>query len=144
MVDEIFMPSVNQSIETGVEETRVKIAEPLRKGFLNFSMSSEMTTCQVLLQRSEEKKIIWCKIRVVGRLSKTFNLKHFFKSRVNEAVYGRVFSCKTRTPFDSTPGFFCEMLCATGPAWHHNWQHSQSLHAYGNQPEAHPGGRKRL
>ncbi|GBN82727.1 hypothetical protein AVEN_228418-1 [Araneus ventricosus] len=61
MVVEAFMPSVNQSIEMGIEEIRVQVAEPLNDGFLNFGIGYEMATCQ----RSEEMKITWCEIRAV-------------------------------------------------------------------------------
>ncbi|GBM09875.1 hypothetical protein AVEN_241203-1 [Araneus ventricosus] len=102
MIFKAFVPSVNQSIETGIVEIRVEIVEsltglfwyprlgwesslfphvnngksdvslpnqeyqnkpPTNDGFLNFG--SEMTTCQVLLQRSEEMKITSCEIRPV-------------------------------------------------------------------------------
>ncbi|GBN40913.1 hypothetical protein AVEN_64921-1, partial [Araneus ventricosus] len=46
MVAEAFVPSVNQSIETGMEEIRVQIAETLNDGFLNFGIGSEMASCQ--------------------------------------------------------------------------------------------------
>ncbi|GBN72379.1 hypothetical protein AVEN_149271-1 [Araneus ventricosus] len=68
MVFEAFVPSVNQSIETGIEEIRVQVAEPLNDGFLHFGIGSEMATFQVLLQRSEEMKITWYEIRAVGRV----------------------------------------------------------------------------
>ncbi|GBN04449.1 hypothetical protein AVEN_46916-1 [Araneus ventricosus] len=59
MVVEAFVPLVHQSIKTGIEEIKVQVAETLNDGFLNFSIGSEMTTCQVLLQRFEEMKITW-------------------------------------------------------------------------------------
>ncbi|GBM49987.1 hypothetical protein AVEN_210096-1 [Araneus ventricosus] len=62
MVVEAFLPSVNQSIEIGVEEIRVQVAEPLNDDFLNFGIGSEMAACLMLLQRSEEMKITWCEI----------------------------------------------------------------------------------
>ncbi|GBN14458.1 hypothetical protein AVEN_170066-1 [Araneus ventricosus] len=62
MVVEAFVPSVNQSIETGVEEIRLQVAEPINEGFLNFGISS------VLLKRSEEMKITRCEIRALGRV----------------------------------------------------------------------------
>ncbi|GBM47432.1 hypothetical protein AVEN_175610-1 [Araneus ventricosus] len=55
MVVEAFVPSVNQSIETDKEEIK-----------------AEMTTCQVLLQRSEDMKITWCEIQpVVDKLCRS-------------------------------------------------------------------------
>ncbi|GBO22242.1 hypothetical protein AVEN_121008-1 [Araneus ventricosus] len=65
MVVEAFVSSVNQSIETAVEEIRVQVAEPFNDGFLNFGIGFEMVTCQVPLQWSEEMKIAWCEIRAV-------------------------------------------------------------------------------
>ncbi|GBM35289.1 hypothetical protein AVEN_38156-1 [Araneus ventricosus] len=62
-----FVPSVNQSIETGIEEIRVQVAELRKDGFRNFDIGSEMVTCQVLLQRSEGMKITWCKVLGCGR-----------------------------------------------------------------------------
>ncbi|GBM11463.1 hypothetical protein AVEN_240613-1 [Araneus ventricosus] len=56
MVVEAFVSLVNQSIETAIEEIRLQVAEPLNDDFLNFSIGSQMATCQVLLQRSEEMK----------------------------------------------------------------------------------------
>ncbi|GBM23589.1 hypothetical protein AVEN_196661-1 [Araneus ventricosus] len=47
MVAEASVPWVNQSIETGIDEIRVQIAETLNDGFLNFGIVSEMVTCQV-------------------------------------------------------------------------------------------------
>ncbi|GBM09584.1 hypothetical protein AVEN_29435-1 [Araneus ventricosus] len=67
MIVGVFLRSVNQSIETGIEEIRVQVAEPLIDGFLNFGIGSEMATCRVLLQWSEDTKITWCEIRTVGR-----------------------------------------------------------------------------
>ncbi|GBL61168.1 hypothetical protein AVEN_211934-1 [Araneus ventricosus] len=71
MVMEAFVPSVNYSIETGVEENRVQVTESLNYGFLNFGIGSEMASCQVLLQGSEDMKITCCEIRdvmdVLGR-----------------------------------------------------------------------------
>ncbi|GBM69220.1 hypothetical protein AVEN_210441-1 [Araneus ventricosus] len=68
MVVEAFVSSVNQSIETGIEKIRVQVAEPLNDGFLNFGIGSEVATCRVLFQRSEDMKITWCEIRAVGRV----------------------------------------------------------------------------
>ncbi|GBN94332.1 hypothetical protein AVEN_47723-1 [Araneus ventricosus] len=68
MVVEAFVPSVNQSMETGIEEIRVQVAEPLNEGVLHFHIDSKMATCQVLLQRSEEMKITGCEIRTVARV----------------------------------------------------------------------------
>ncbi|GBO31852.1 hypothetical protein AVEN_113709-1 [Araneus ventricosus] len=68
MIVRAFVPSVNQSIETGREEISVQIAEQLNDGFLDFGIGSGMVACQVLLQRSEEMKIIRCEIRAVGRV----------------------------------------------------------------------------
>ncbi|GBN76852.1 hypothetical protein AVEN_135681-1 [Araneus ventricosus] len=65
MVVEAFVPSLNQSIEIGI---RVQVTEPHNEGFLKVGISSEMATCQVLLQRSEEMKITWCEIRGLGRV----------------------------------------------------------------------------
>ncbi|GBL96698.1 hypothetical protein AVEN_111839-1 [Araneus ventricosus] len=65
MFVEVFVPSVNQSIETGLEGIRVQVAEPLNDYILNFGIGSEMAICQVLLQWSEEIKITWCDIRAV-------------------------------------------------------------------------------
>ncbi|GBO04224.1 hypothetical protein AVEN_216033-1 [Araneus ventricosus] len=56
MVVEAYVPSANQFIETGIEEIRIQVAEPLNDGFLNFGIGSEMATFQVLLQLSEEMK----------------------------------------------------------------------------------------
>ncbi|GBM40760.1 hypothetical protein AVEN_157904-1 [Araneus ventricosus] len=42
MVVEAFVSSVNQAIETGIEEIRVQDTEPLNDGFLNIGISSEM------------------------------------------------------------------------------------------------------
>ncbi|GBO44631.1 hypothetical protein AVEN_105683-1 [Araneus ventricosus] len=68
MVVEAFVPLVNQSIETGIEGIGVQVAKPLNDGFLNFGIASDMATCQVLLQRSEEMKITWCEIWALGRV----------------------------------------------------------------------------
>ncbi|GBL95644.1 hypothetical protein AVEN_24845-1 [Araneus ventricosus] len=68
MVVEAFVPSVNQSIKTGIEEINVQITELLNYGFRNFGIGSNMASCQVLFQRSEEMKITWCEIRVLGRV----------------------------------------------------------------------------
>ncbi|GBM42428.1 hypothetical protein AVEN_240184-1 [Araneus ventricosus] len=78
MIVEAFVSSVNQSIETVIEEIRIQIAGSLKDGFLN-----KTATCQVLLQRSEEMKITWCEIRAVGRVFQSipFHWKSCFKSR---------------------------------------------------------------
>lgn len=68
MVVEAFVPSVNQSIETGIREIRIQVSEPGNDGFLNFGIGSEMTSCQTLLQRSEEMKIPSCEIQAVERV----------------------------------------------------------------------------
>ncbi|GBN49179.1 hypothetical protein AVEN_116500-1 [Araneus ventricosus] len=68
MVVEASVPSVNQSIETGILEIGVQVGEPFNVGFLNFGIGSEMAKCQVLLQISEEMKITWCEIRTLGRM----------------------------------------------------------------------------
>ncbi|GBN03228.1 hypothetical protein AVEN_5405-1 [Araneus ventricosus] len=68
MIVGAFVPSVNQSIETGIEEIMVQIVGQLNDGFLDFGIGSGMVACQVLLQRSEEMKIIRCEIRAVGRV----------------------------------------------------------------------------
>ncbi|GBM23656.1 hypothetical protein AVEN_167148-1 [Araneus ventricosus] len=60
MVIEAFVPSVNQSIETGVEENKIQVTESLNYGFLNFGIGSEMASGQVLPQRSEEMTITCC------------------------------------------------------------------------------------
>ncbi|GBL79096.1 hypothetical protein AVEN_92352-1 [Araneus ventricosus] len=67
MVVEGFVPSVNQFIETGIEEISLQVAEPLNDSFLNFDIGSEIETWQVLLQRSEEIQITRCEIRAVRR-----------------------------------------------------------------------------
>ncbi|GBM92898.1 hypothetical protein AVEN_189139-1 [Araneus ventricosus] len=41
MVVEAFVPSLNQSIETAIEEVRIQVVEPLNDGFLNFGRCSE-------------------------------------------------------------------------------------------------------
>ncbi|GBL78266.1 hypothetical protein AVEN_42814-1 [Araneus ventricosus] len=63
MVVETFESSVHQFIETGREEIRVQVVEPLNDAFLDIGIGSEMAKCQVLLQESEEMKITWCKNR---------------------------------------------------------------------------------
>ncbi|GBN01099.1 hypothetical protein AVEN_198810-1 [Araneus ventricosus] len=65
MIVKAFVPSVNQSIEIAIEEISVHVTEPLNDGFLNFVVGSEMATCQLLLQQSEEMKITWCDSRAV-------------------------------------------------------------------------------
>ncbi|GBL75405.1 hypothetical protein AVEN_194597-1 [Araneus ventricosus] len=65
MIVEEFVPSVNQSIENGIEEIRVQVAESFYYGFLNFGIGFEMATCQMFLRRSEELKIAWCEIWAV-------------------------------------------------------------------------------
>ncbi|GBO44343.1 hypothetical protein AVEN_140181-1 [Araneus ventricosus] len=42
---------VHQFIETGIEEIWVQVSETLNSVFLEFSIGSEMATCQVLLQQ---------------------------------------------------------------------------------------------
>ncbi|GBN19574.1 hypothetical protein AVEN_35373-1 [Araneus ventricosus] len=69
MVVEAFVSSLNRSIETAVEEIRVRVEEPLNDVFLNFGIGLEMATCQVPLQWSEEMKIAWCEIRAVVDVS---------------------------------------------------------------------------
>ncbi|GBL72479.1 hypothetical protein AVEN_115394-1 [Araneus ventricosus] len=80
MVVEAFVPSVNQSIETGIEEIRVQIAEPLNDGFLNFGIGFEI---QVLYQRSEDMKITWCEIRAVGMLFQNIPSETLFEIMCN-------------------------------------------------------------
>ncbi|GBM05149.1 hypothetical protein AVEN_197711-1 [Araneus ventricosus] len=46
----------------------IKVAVPLKDGFLDFGIGSEMATCKELLQRSEEMKITWYEILAVGRV----------------------------------------------------------------------------
>ncbi|GBN92574.1 hypothetical protein AVEN_39370-1 [Araneus ventricosus] len=46
MTVEAFVPSVNHSIENGIEEIRVQVAVILNDGFLIFKTSSKMATCQ--------------------------------------------------------------------------------------------------
>ncbi|GBM52425.1 hypothetical protein AVEN_105027-1 [Araneus ventricosus] len=82
----MVVEALNQSIETGMEEIRVH-AEQLNDGFLNFGICSEMTTCQVLLQQSEEMKITWCHIRAVVD------------------VLGRPDLCSSRTSFPPCSNF---------------------------------------
>ncbi|GBM11853.1 hypothetical protein AVEN_26777-1 [Araneus ventricosus] len=55
-------------MEPGIKEIGVQVAEPFNDGSLNLGIGSEIATCQVLLQRSEEMKINWCDIRAVGRV----------------------------------------------------------------------------
>ncbi|GBN09134.1 hypothetical protein AVEN_4279-1 [Araneus ventricosus] len=64
MVIEAFVQSVNQSIETFMEEIMVQVAEPFKDGFLNFSVGSEKATCQVLLQLPEEMKSLGARSRL--------------------------------------------------------------------------------
>ncbi|GBN15598.1 hypothetical protein AVEN_24261-1 [Araneus ventricosus] len=68
MVVESFVPSVNQSIETGIKEIRFQVTEPVNDSFLNFGIGFEMATCQALLQRSKDIKITWPEILAVGRI----------------------------------------------------------------------------
>ncbi|GBL80367.1 hypothetical protein AVEN_92276-1 [Araneus ventricosus] len=81
MVVEAFAPSLNQSIETCIEEIGIQVAEPLKDIFLNFG--SEMATCQVLLQRSEKIKITWCKIQAVGRVFQYVPLEMLYQITCN-------------------------------------------------------------
>ncbi|GBM96383.1 hypothetical protein AVEN_64086-1 [Araneus ventricosus] len=104
MVAEAFVPSVNQSIETGIEEIKVQVPEPLKEGFLNFVIGSEMAICQVVLQRSEEMKITWCEIRVVGRVFQSIPSEMLFQMHAIEAVCDKALSCNNRTPFETSPG----------------------------------------
>ncbi|GBL83829.1 hypothetical protein AVEN_132706-1 [Araneus ventricosus] len=83
MVVEAFVPSVNQSVETGIEEIRVQVAEPLNDGFLNFGIGPKIVTCQVLLQRSEEMKNTWYEIRTVGRVFQNIPLETLFQITCN-------------------------------------------------------------
>ncbi|GBO25611.1 hypothetical protein AVEN_17461-1 [Araneus ventricosus] len=77
------MPSVIQSIETGIGEIRVQIAESLNDGFLNFGIDAELATYQVFLQRSEEIKITWYEIRVVGRMFQNIPSETLFQIMCN-------------------------------------------------------------
>ncbi|GBL79445.1 hypothetical protein AVEN_92613-1 [Araneus ventricosus] len=83
IVVEALAASVDQSIETGKEEIRVQVSEPLNDGFLNFGISSEMVTCQVLLQWSEEMKIIWSEIRAVRRVFQNIPSETLFQITCN-------------------------------------------------------------
>ncbi|GBN33026.1 hypothetical protein AVEN_264403-1 [Araneus ventricosus] len=85
MVVEAFVSSVNQSIESGVEEIRVRVSEPLNDGFLNFAIGSEMATCRVLLQRPEEMNIIWFEIRAVGRVFQNIPSETLFQITCNRS-----------------------------------------------------------
>ncbi|GBN90049.1 hypothetical protein AVEN_78394-1 [Araneus ventricosus] len=60
MVVEAFVQSVNQSIETGIEEISVHVTETLHNSFLNFGIDSEMMTCQELLPmvRRDENHLV--------------------------------------------------------------------------------------
>ncbi|GBM93865.1 hypothetical protein AVEN_49234-1 [Araneus ventricosus] len=109
MVAEAFVPSANQSIETGIEEIGVKVAEPLNEGFLNFSIGSEMTTYWVLLKRFEEMKISWCGIRTVGRVFQYIPSETLYQITCNR---GRVWFYNNRASFKSCPGRFLRIgLC---------------------------------
>ncbi|GBM91199.1 hypothetical protein AVEN_184535-1 [Araneus ventricosus] len=63
MVVDTFVPSVNQSIETGIEESRVQIEEPLNDGFMNFGIGSEVEPA-----RSDEIKITRFETRDLERV----------------------------------------------------------------------------
>ncbi|GBM18590.1 hypothetical protein AVEN_47970-1 [Araneus ventricosus] len=87
MVVKAFVPSINQSIESGIEEIRVQVTELLNDGFLNFGIGSE--TCQELPQRPEEMKITWCERQVVGRVIQNIPSETLFQIRCNR---GRMWS----------------------------------------------------
>ncbi|GBN98560.1 hypothetical protein AVEN_6307-1 [Araneus ventricosus] len=67
MVAEAVWQSVHQFMELGMEEIKVQAAEPFNDGFLDFAIGSEIATCEVLLQYSEEMEITLCEIQAVGR-----------------------------------------------------------------------------
>ncbi|GBL80981.1 hypothetical protein AVEN_83074-1 [Araneus ventricosus] len=46
----------------------VQVTELLNDGFLDFGIGSEMATCRVLIQQSEELKISCCETPAVGRV----------------------------------------------------------------------------
>ncbi|GBN43018.1 hypothetical protein AVEN_21261-1 [Araneus ventricosus] len=84
MVDEAVMSSAHQSNEIGIEEISVQVTDPLNNGFLNFGISSEMPTCQVLLQRSEEMKSLdFQQLEMNLSWDVFFNRKHLITSHFN-------------------------------------------------------------
>ncbi|GBM97440.1 hypothetical protein AVEN_254704-1 [Araneus ventricosus] len=100
MFAEALVPSINQSIETSIEEIRIQDAEPFNDGFLNFGIGSEMATCQVFFN---------CLKRLVHDPGCMF---HYIPSetlnqiRVIEAECGRALSCSNRAPFENSPSRF--------------------------------------
>ncbi|GBM50770.1 hypothetical protein AVEN_35666-1 [Araneus ventricosus] len=78
MVIEAFVPSGNQSIESGIEEIRLQVTEPPKDGFLNFGIGFEMGTCQVLFKRLEEMKITWCEIWAAERITQSIIFETLF------------------------------------------------------------------
>ncbi|GBN24045.1 hypothetical protein AVEN_265365-1 [Araneus ventricosus] len=52
---------------TGIIKIRTQVSDSLNDDFLDFFIGSEMATCQVLLQQSEEMKITWCENRSRNR-----------------------------------------------------------------------------
>ncbi|GBN62007.1 hypothetical protein AVEN_70052-1 [Araneus ventricosus] len=110
MVVEVFVPSVNQSIESSMKEIRVQDAEALNGGVLNNDIDSEMATWQVLLQRFEEVKITWCEIRAAGRVFQSIPSETLFHTTCNRGCMSRALTCNNKTPFESSPGRFLKCL----------------------------------
>ncbi|GBM92208.1 hypothetical protein AVEN_58229-1 [Araneus ventricosus] len=104
---EASVPSVNQFIETNIDDIRVKVAESLNNGFLKFGIGPEMATYQVLLQLSEEIKITSCQIGLYEGCSNTFYQKRCTKKRVVRTLCGQALSSNNRARFESSP---CSLL----------------------------------
>ncbi|GBM68760.1 hypothetical protein AVEN_263579-1 [Araneus ventricosus] len=54
--------------QTGIEEINVKILVPRQDGLLNYGISTEMPTSQMLIQRSQDKETTWCEVQAVGNV----------------------------------------------------------------------------
>ncbi|GBO25631.1 hypothetical protein AVEN_24788-1 [Araneus ventricosus] len=67
MVVEAFVVSVHQRNETNIEEIGIKVVQQRQDCLLNFCIGSEISTSQVLLQRSREIKITCSEVWGVGR-----------------------------------------------------------------------------
>ncbi|GBM05188.1 hypothetical protein AVEN_197741-1 [Araneus ventricosus] len=84
----------------------VQVAVPSNDGFLNFGIGSEMATCQVFLQRSEEMKITWCEIRAIRIVFQNIPTQTQFEITCNRGLCGSALSRNNRTTFERSAGRF--------------------------------------
>lgn len=122
-----FCSVCNQATETGVEEIRFLVDEPINDGVLNYSIGFEMSLCQCFFNGLKRWKTLEAKSMLYGECSNTLYRKScsklcvWYYVCVSEYVCMWAFLRNKMVPFKSGMVVLTELPFAIDLARHNNW-----------------------